>query len=329
MLIAWISCAGAGEVHTVGLDTATGQLRSLSVCAPGGQLMPMARHPTAALLYVVRRSEPLSVVACRHDEDGGLAVVGEAPLPASMAYVAVSADATALYTASYGGDCIAVSDLSATGLPSPARQVIETPPKAHAILPSPCGRWVLSTHLGADVLRVWRPDPITRQLALHAEHACVPGSGPRHLRFTAAGDEILLLGELDAKVHVLAWDATSGTPTARQAVTCLPPAEAGGPVPWAAELQVHGNDRAWMTDRGRHLLVSLARDRRGDWQVVGHLPTESQPRGMAVSPDGRWLLVAGQTSAHVTACRVASDGRVEPVARLRVGDDPNWITFMR
>ena len=43
-----------------------------------------------------------------------------------------------------------------------------------------------------------------------AVFALPAGRGRRHRRFNARGDRIYLLGELDACVHVLAWDEASG-----------------------------------------------------------------------------------------------------------------------
>jgi len=107
--LAFVSCADSGELHLLRLASDTGQLHTEQVLALGGQLMPMALSPDGTRLYVARRSDPLAVVTLAVNAPARRAdVLGEAPLPASMAYLATDARGHWLLSASYGADLVAV-----------------------------------------------------------------------------------------------------------------------------------------------------------------------------------------------------------------------------
>jgi len=64
----------------------------------------------------------------------------------------------------------------------------------------------------------------------------------------------------------------------------------------------------------------------GELGLIGHQPTEQQPRGFQIDPAGRWLLAVGPLSHAATAYRIdAGTGRLSPQARLPPGKNPNWV----
>ncbi|MGK4277538.1 beta-propeller fold lactonase family protein, partial [Escherichia coli] len=71
--------------------------------------MPMAVSPDKKHLYAVVRSQPLRVLTYAIDQaSGALAQKASAPLPDSMPYVSTDRTGRWLFTASYGGDKLAV-----------------------------------------------------------------------------------------------------------------------------------------------------------------------------------------------------------------------------
>ena len=332
--LAFVSCADSGELHLLRLASDTGQLHTEQVLALGGQLMPMALSPDGTRLYVARRSDPLAVVTLAVNAPARRAdVLGEAPLPASMAYLATDARGHWLLSASYGADLVAVQPIGAQGAVAPRADaaVYPTGRHAHSVLPSPDNRFVLAASLGGGQLHRYRFDADTG--ALHAtEPAVFPlptGTGPRHLRFNAAGNRIYLLGELDAAVHVLAWDAETGALQLLQSLPTLPPGFTG--TPWAADLHL-SPDGSWLytSERNSHTLAGFAVHAvTGELTPIGHWPTQAQPRGFAISPDGRHLLAAGQLSHRVGVHAVDSvSGALTRVGEHAVGLNPNWITVL-
>ncbi|MFY3385480.1 lactonase family protein [Paracidovorax sp. MALMAid1276] len=332
--LAFVSCADSGELHVLHLAGATGALRTEQVLALGGQLMPMALSPDGARLYVARRSDPLAVVTLAVDARAGRAeVLGEAPLPASMAHVATDGTGRWLLTASYGADLVAVQPVGVDGVVdgSAPAATHATGRHAHCALPSPGNGFVLAASLGGGQLHRYRLDAATGALEPTdpAVFALPPGTGPRHLRFNARGDRIYLLGELDACVHVLAWDEATGGLQLLQSLPTLPPGFAG--TAWGADLHLSPDGR-WLytSERNSHTLAGFAVDAAtGLLSPIGHWPTQQQPRGFAITPDGRHVLAAGQTSHRVGVHRIdPASGALTPVAEHTVGLNPNWITLL-
>src|ERR1700742_2250419 len=96
--VVYVPCAGPTEIHRFALDEERGALEPLDVVAvpghngPSPSNLPMAFAPDRATLYAALRAAPCPVRAFAVDRASGqLTPNGMAPLPAPMAYIAVSA----------------------------------------------------------------------------------------------------------------------------------------------------------------------------------------------------------------------------------------------
>lgn len=330
--IAYVSNADSGDVHVLALDEASGKVATLQAVPIGGMAMPLALRPDRRVLYVVRRSGPMAVLAFAIDpRHGTLVPLGEAPLPASMAYVATDATGRWLFSASYHGNMVAVSPLAEDGRPQPAQQLLPTGPKAHAMRSAPGNRHVLATVLGADRVLQFRFDAASGRLAPNdpPSVAVRAGAGPRHFVFHPSADVVYLLNELDASVDVFDLDRTPGTLAHRQTVSALPPGFTGEP--WAAELRLTPDGRfLYASERRSSTLAGFAVDAGGALTPIGHWPTQAQPRGFAIDPSGRWLVAAGQLSDRVGVHRIdAASGALTAVGEHAVGRNPNWVEAIR
>ncbi|MFE3882158.1 lactonase family protein [Streptomyces lydicus] len=173
-------------------------------------------------------------------------------------------------------------------------------PHAHAVLPDPSGRWLLSVDLGTDSVRSCVLAPADGTLSVHAETRLRPGSGPRHLAFHPHGDRAYVLNELDPTVTVCRWDADAGALTPLGETRLLPDgADGAGTFP--SELVVSLDGRfAWAANRGHDSLAVLSLD--GDTAtLVTTVPCGGHwPRDLALHPDGRHLYAANERSGDVT-----------------------------
>jgi 6-phosphogluconolactonase len=329
----YVSNADSGDISVLQLDERSGALATLQTIAVGGMLMPMALSPGRRHLYVARRSDPLAVVAFAIDPHSGLLThLGEAPLPASMASIAVDGSGRWLFSASYGGNVVAVSAVSANGLPQPAHQVIATEPKAHAISSDPSNRFVFATSLGGGQLLQFRFDAGTGRLlandppwlALRVE------SGPRHFAFHRQAPFVYLLNELDASLDVLAFDREAGTLRLVQTVNTVPPGFSGEP--WAADLHLSPDGRfLYSSERRSSTLAAFAVDTStGQLSALGHVATQAQPRGFAITPSGRYLICAGQLSHRVGVHAMdTTTGALTLASEHDVGRNPNWVEVIQ
>ena len=329
MSVVYVSNADSGSISVLQLDEHRGTLTTLQTVVGGGSLMPLALAPGRRFLYVARRSEPFAVLAFAIDpRSGALTPLGETPLPVSMANIAVDASGRWLFSASYGGNLVAVGALGADGLPHAVHQVIPTEPKAHAMRGDPSGRFVFATSLGGGLVMQFRFDAQAGRLAPNDPAAvrAGTGAGPRHLAFHPHAPFVYLLNELDASLDVFALDHDAGTLTPLQTVLSLPPGFAGEP--WAADLHLTPDGRfLYSSERRSSTLATFAVDpASGRLTALGHTPVQTQPRGFRITPSGRFLIVAGQLSHRVGLHRIdATSGALELVQELEVGKNPNWI----
>ena len=325
----YVSNADSGDITVLHMDH-DGGLRLQSTVLVGGNLMPMAICPNQKVLYAVRRSDPMAVVSLAIDPvSRDLHRLDEAALPASMAYVSTDVAGRFLLAASYPEHQLTVSPIAPNGTVGPVQQVLHTSPNAHAVLPSPCNRYVLATALGGGELMVFRFNAESGQLIPAASWAARAGAGPRHFRFDPQGHRVYLLNEIDGTVDVLAWDADQASLSLLQTVDILPPGFTGKP--WAADLHLTPDGRhLYTSERTSSTLAHFTVDAETACLVVrGHTPVETQPRGFSIDPTGRHLLVVGQLSHHLSRWTIDQEtGQLDLQQRIPVGQGPNWVEIL-
>jgi 6-phosphogluconolactonase len=329
MIGVYVSNAESGDISVLHLDPQQGTLKTVQTVAAGGELMPLALGPDRRRLYAARRSEPREALSFAIDpKTGELAALGSAALPHSMAYIATDRAGRFLFSASYGGDQIAVSPIDADGVVQAAQQVLSTGRHAHAIRADPSNRFVFASTLGAGVVVQLRFDAATGQLTPNTPPTLQPhaAASPRHFVFSPDARFVYLLNELDAAIDVLAFDSHSGTLRPVQTISSLPPGFSGEP--WASDLHLTPDGRfLYSSERRSDTLAAFRVDAAtGALTLIGHVPTEAQPRGFGVTPDGRFLIAAGQRSHRLRLYAIdPRTGSLHERGGCAVGRGPNWI----
>ena len=327
--LVYVSCADSGELRAYRLDAARGALEPVQQLQPGGKLMPMAVSPDRRRLFVARRTDPLQALAFEIDPASGrLSPLGAGPLPHSMANISVDPSGGFLFSASYGGNQIAVSPIGVDGVVSQALAVLPTGPHAHCIATDPSGRFLLATSLGGGVVMQYHFDADTGKVWPNAVPELQPhqGASPRHFVFSADARLVYLINELDAAIDVLAFDADSGTLRTLQTVSSLPAGFSGDP--WASDLHLSPDGRfLFSSERRSNTLATFAVDAAsGLLSPLAHTPTETQPRGFALTPDGAFLIAAGEVSNRLSVYRITpSSGALTLASTCATGQGPNWI----
>lgn len=230
---------GSGEgIWTVTLDVGSGLLSEPRQVATTPAPSFLAHGPRGGVLYAVNEQAEGSLTAFAVAGDalrelGRVASGGQDPC-----HLLVLERPTAALVANYSSGSLALIPLGPDGEPRPApgdpcvlhgsgpdaeRQATS---HAHYLLATPDPEVVLVVDLGADQLRRLRIDPDRGLLDSGIAVAFPPGTGPRHAVFSADGDRLFVLGELDGQVHTVAWDATTSTGTLLDS-TAAHPAELG------------------------------------------------------------------------------------------------------
>ena len=200
----YVSNAQDGNIDAFIMDTSTGALTPIGKAEAAKLVMPMTVSPSKKYLYAAIRSQPTRVLTYAIDPaTGALTQKASAPLPDSMPYVSTDHTGRYLFTASYGGDKLAVSPIGENGLvEAEAIQVIATGRNAHAILPDRSNKFVYATTLGANQVLQFIFDSKTGKLTANEPAAVSPeaGHGPRHMAFSPDNKNLYVLNELSGHV---------------------------------------------------------------------------------------------------------------------------------
>lgn len=320
-------------------DGAPGGIWSADLDRASGRLDPpvlRARTPTPSFvalstdgrsLFAAGETAPGAVTRFAIDDDGGLAQVERVSSGGSgPCHLLVHPGGRALYVANYGSGSVGVLPLrpgadGSVELVGGVAQVFEHSgrgpvadrqegPHVHSTLLTPDGAVLLAVDLGTDEIRRYRVRPDGLLDADGVALRLPPGTGPRHAAW-GPGGHLYVTGELDAAVHVLAWDGRELRPVAAVPAAVLPAAgdaaAAATEEALPAHVVVHGGlvlasvrgpdvVRAWRPADDGARLEPLGADAVG---AAG--PGAVWPRHFAVVPGaaGEWLVVAGQRSDRV------------------------------
>lgn len=298
-----------------------------------GASTPLAITPDHRVLIAGVRSQPYQAVSFAIDpKSGQLSHVGNGPLADSMANIATDRAGKVLFSASYGGNKVALNPLAANGVVTEPKQVIPTGLNAHAFLPSPDNRFVFATNLGSDQVLSFAFDAATGSLTPSNPPAIKTPekSGPRHFVFHPNGKFVYLIHELNGDVAAYSYEAKSGAWSEIQRTTALPAGFSGKP--WAADIHITPDGRfLYASERTTNTITAYKVDATsGKLTTIGSVPTEKQPRGFNIDPTGRYLAAVGELSDGMTVYAIdQSSGALSKLKSYATGKKPNWVEFLK
>jgi 6-phosphogluconolactonase len=317
---------GSGDpaegIHAFRFDSTDGTLAQSQPVTPLLNPTYLALGRDEAHLYSVRETTDSATVHA-FDVDpasGALTEINAVPAEGGApCYVSVDRTGQWVFVANYVGGNVAVFPTRDDGGLGPATQVVQhtgsgadpnrqAGPHAHYVRADPQNRFVLAADLGIDQVRIYPFDADTGRLNTANARAVStpPGTGPRHLAFHPSGDYVYLVGELSGTVTVYEYDAGAGRMSAVQTVSTVPEDFEGAAR--SADIHVHPNgDVLYVSNRGEANDIVHYRidEQTGRLSVAGRQDTSIRwPRNFALSPGGRYLLVANRRADAVTVYRV-------------------------
>lgn len=344
-----LACTGAGAVDTFILDTETGGLEPLAT-ASGLDGVAALAFGADGTLYAACNGEQPRVVALEEPGSAAFVIGGSRELPASSCFISLAPGGQAFFSASYGEGRLDLVPLPADGAAGGAGGIrtYATGRNTHCAAASPDGRFLYATSLGDDRITWFPADPaLEGDAAATADAAISPsghvaaeaGSGPRYIRLNAAGDRAYVVHERTGEVAVYARDAETGRLDLLQQVSAvgglgLEPGpvrsaetpDPGSEVVWAADLRLTRDGCfLYTSERSTSTVARFAVRDGGALEFLGRTDTETQPCSMALDPSGRFLLVAGEGSSHLTSYRIGDDGSLAAFSRAATSEGPLWI----
>ncbi|MEB2621032.1 lactonase family protein [Pseudomonas sp. YuFO8] len=262
----------------------------------------------------------------------------------------LSLDASHLFVSNYSvsedpGGTLAVLPLAADGTLKPVVQMSSHPASrvnperqtsahVHSTVSSPDGNYVFSNDLGADKVFVYRFDPkanpdLPLTPATPSFVQLPPGSGPRHLLFSADGKHAWLTMEMSAQVAV--FDYRDGKLEQTQMVDLA----AGQPVSDKAAAALHASKDGkflYVSNRGtaNQLLVFAIDPATGHLKELQRRAVEGDhPREFSLDPSGKFLLIANQKSNRIVVVeRDAKTGLLGKTVQNLPMDAPSDLKFL-
>jgi len=209
-------------------------------------------------------------------------------------------DGNYVITANYTGGDISVFPLDAEGKLKAETQHIafvgKTPKHVahiHCIIPTPDKKYILATDLGNDRVYRFRYNKKARKNAevlttQRVAYEVNDGQGPRHLTFSKDGRFAYLIGELGGECVVLGYHKGK-----LKEVQRLMADEGGGR--GSADIHISPDGRFLYTShrlKKDGIAIFAIDPKKGTLTKVGYQLTGIHPRNFAITPNGKFLLVA-------------------------------------
>jgi len=286
----------------------------------------IAAHPKKPLLYVSggggeRGKVPGAVVTLA--QNGSYASHWPVDLNDDAAYLSLDRSGAFLFGVSYGNGRLNVYRLDENGVPGKAVAIVDEGKKeAHCVLVSPDNNYLYIPYVKGNLaLLQYRFDASSGAVTpLDPLNANPPaGTGPRHLVYHPTLPMVYFTNEQG--IGLSTYERLSdGQLVLKQDIAILPEGMSKEGLS-ASDLEITPDGKFIFAGlRGhRQDFDRIARYRVGEdgkAELLGLTSADKIPWGLALSPDGKHLLVSATTGATLTAYRITIEGDLEKAASL-------------
>ena len=247
-------------------------------------------------------------------------------------------DGNYVITANYTGGDISVFPLDAEGKLKAETQHIafvgKTPKRVahiHCIIPTPDKKYILATDLGNDRVYRFRYNKKARKnaealTAQRVAYEVSDGQGPRHLTFSKDGRFAYLIGELGGECVVLGYRKGK-----LKEVQRLMADEGGGR--GSADIHISPDGRFLYTShrlKKDGIAIFAIDPEKGTLTKVGYQLTGIHPRNFAITPNGKFLLVACRDDNKIQVFRRDEvTGKLTDTSLNISVDKPTCVAFVK
>jgi 6-phosphogluconolactonase len=329
-------------IYQFTFDPATGKMSAPELAAETKDPSWVLVHPNGKYLYAANELDHGSTISAFSidPKSGKLTLLNSQPAQGEgPCHLAFDRTGKFLLTANYSTGNAVVYPILADGklgehTASVTNQGEHGPhknqkgPHAHWIAASEHNRFVYVADLGLDKVLVYKFDAAKGTLTPADAAVTKPGTGPRHVAFSADGKFMYVLGELNSTVTVFANDKESFK--SLQVVPMLPAGFSGRND--AAEIEIHPSGKfLYASNRGHDsFAVYSVNQKDGTLTQVEIVPTGGkEPRHFAIDPTGKFLLAENQNTNNIIEFRIdQSTGKLTLTGETLSTPSPICISFL-
>lgn len=330
-------------IYEFRFDAASGKMSGLELAGATKDPSWVVVHPGGKYLYAANEMGKSSTVSAFAIDrtSGKLTFLNELPaLGEDPCHLSFDRTGKFLLSANYTSGNVVVYPILADGKlgehtalvtdqgkPGPNTKRQEGP-HAHWIAVSEHNRFVYVADLGLDKVLIYKFDAAHGTLATADAATVKPGTGPRHVAFSADGKFMYVLGELESTVTVFANDKE--TFRSIQNVPMLPAGFTGRND--AAEIEIHPSGKfLYASNRGHDSIVAYAiAEKNGTLTQTEDVPTGGkEPRNFAIDPSGTFLLAENQNTNTIVEFRIdRATGKLTPTGETLAVPSPICLAFL-
>ena len=309
---------GSKGLYVYDFDAATGKVTPISNTDSADNPSYLCISPDGNFVYAVNevsRQQSGLVAAYRFDKSKGTLQMINRQLSGSEnpCHISITRDAKWLLIANYTGGSLSALPIAGDGSILPLQQHIIHSGKSvneqrqekahvHSVFFSPDEKFLLTPDLGTDQVSIYRFNGAAKEPLTAANPpfvASAPGSGPRHLEFTANGKFVYVVEELSGTVTAYSFNKGKMKKLASYA------GHAPGAITQHGSADIHlspDEKFLYMSNRGdeNNLAIFSVDANSGLLTKVGITPTlGNHPRNFLIDPTGNYLLVGNMKSNEV------------------------------
>lgn len=319
----YTSDEGSKGIYVYRFNTETGESEEVSVTEVANPSY-LTLSPNEKFVYSVGENDEGdgAAYAFSFDKKTGrlVPINSQSTQSAGPCYITIDKKGKNVHTANYGGGSISSFQVKSDGGLSELVSLIrfkgsgpdtvrQKSPHVHCVRYSPDGKYLFATDLGTDKIyrmeameAVFEGQPAISESTLIA-FVTPPGTGPRHFDFHPGEEYVYLLGELSGEV--IMYDYNDGYLKIKQTIASDTVGALG-----SADIHVSPDGRFLYTSnrlKADGIAIFSINPDDGKLKKVGYQLTARHPRNFAITPNGKFLLVASRDDNKIQVFAINSE----------------------
>lgn len=328
--IVYISSPESQQIYVWQLSYNKEKLELIQILHTPGHVQPIAIHPNQQFLYAGIRPD-FGIITYYINKHGLLNKINITKLSNSPTYLTVNTTGKFLYCASYNGNTINIIKINELGIPNKIIQNIEGLSGCHSINIDKNKKLIWVPCLQEHSIRLFEIHPITGILtAYYPDRICINiGAGPRHMAFHKTDNYSYVINELNGTINVIKYEFKKIAPIVVQTINILSNNQNIKQF-WSSDIHITPNNN-WLycSDRFNHIISCFKIcPKTKQLKFIYSQDTEKQPRCFAIDFTGKFLIISGQKSNHISLYRINMDnGKLKIISRYPSGTGPMWVSI--